>query len=33
MASRGIATIAINVVGHGGGADGTLTIIRAAGGP
>jgi len=28
MASRGIATIAINVVGHGGGALGTLIINR-----
>jgi hypothetical protein len=33
MASRGIATIAVNVVGHGGGANGTLTVIRAAGLP
>ena len=31
MASRGIATIAINVVGHGGGPLGTLTVLRAAG--
>src|SRR5439155_1070297 len=28
FASHGVATIAINVVGHGGGALGTLTIIR-----
>ncbi|MGZ8783141.1 MAG: Ig-like domain-containing protein [Gaiellaceae bacterium] len=33
LASRGIATIAINVVGHGGGALGTLTVNRSAGGP
>jgi Big-like domain-containing protein len=33
FASRGIATIAINVVGHGGGALGTLTIIPTAGSP
>jgi Bacterial virulence factor lipase N-terminal len=33
MASRGIATIAINVVGHGGGALGTLNVIRASGAP
>ena len=31
MASRGIATIAVNVVGHGGGALGTLTVLRATG--
>ncbi|HEX4929274.1 MAG TPA: Ig-like domain-containing protein [Gaiellaceae bacterium] len=31
MASRGIATIAVNVVGHGGGPLGTLTVLRAAG--
>jgi len=31
MASRGIATIAVNVVGHGGGALGTLTVLRASG--
>jgi len=30
FASHGIATIAINVVGHGGGAAGTLTIIPTA---
>jgi Bacterial Ig-like domain len=30
FASRGIATIAINVVGHGGGALGTLAVIPAA---
>ena len=28
MAARGIATIAINVVGHGGGPLGTLTVLR-----
>jgi hypothetical protein len=31
MASRGIATIAINVVGHGGGPLGTLSVLRATG--
>ena len=31
MASHGIATIAINMVGHGLGADGTLTVDRASG--
>ena len=29
LASHGVATIAINVVGHGGGPLGTLTILRA----
>src|SRR5262249_54196327 len=33
FASHGIATIAINVVGHGGGVLGTLTIIPASGTP
>ncbi len=33
MARRGIATIAVNVVGHGGGALGTLTVGRTAGAP
>ena len=33
MAQAGIATIAINVVGHGGGALGTLTVNRTTGGP
>jgi hypothetical protein len=33
MASAGIATIAINVVGHGGGPLGTLNVIRASGAP
>jgi len=33
MARRGIATIAINVVGHGGGALGTLVVNRTAGAP
>jgi hypothetical protein len=33
MAAQGIATIAINVVGHGGGARGTLTVNRADGLP
>jgi len=31
LASRGIATIAINVVGHGGGALGTLAVLRTSG--
>ena len=31
MARRGVATIAINVVGHGGGPLGTLTVNRAVG--
>ncbi|RQP25057.1 Ig-like domain-containing protein [Piscinibacter terrae] len=30
FASRGIATLSINVVGHGGGALGELTVLRAA---
>ena len=33
MARRGIATIAINVVGHGGGDLGTLIVNRASGPP
>ncbi len=33
FASRGIATIAISVVGHGGGALGTLNVIRNVGAP
>ena len=33
LARRGIATIAINVVGHGGGALGTLIVNRTAGTP
>ena len=33
MARRGIATIAINVVGHGSGPLGTLTVNRASGAP
>jgi hypothetical protein len=33
MARRGLATIAINVVGHGSGRLGTLTVNRAAAGP
>jgi hypothetical protein len=33
MAERGIATIAINVVGHGGGPLGTLVVNRAGGLP
>ena len=31
LASRGIATISINVVGHGGGALGSLAVLRATG--
>ena len=30
LASRGIATVSINVVGHGGGAQGTLNVFRNA---
>ena len=33
MAQAGIATIAINVVGHGGGSLGTLTVNRTTDGP
>jgi hypothetical protein len=33
LARRGIATIAINVVGHGGGGLGTMTVSRASGPP
>lgn len=33
LASQGIATISINVVGHGFGALGTLTVSRSSGGP
>jgi hypothetical protein len=33
MAQAGIATIAINVVGHGGGELGTMTVSQAAGAP
>jgi fermentation-respiration switch protein FrsA (DUF1100 family) len=33
LAHAGIATIAINVVGHGGGALGTYTVLRTAGDP
>jgi hypothetical protein len=33
LASRGIATVAINVVGHGGGALGTLTALPKTGTP
>jgi len=32
LAANGLATIAINVVGHGGGALGTLTVNRSTGG-
>ena len=31
LASRGIATVSINVVGHGGGALGSLAVLRATG--
>ena len=31
LASQGIATLSINVVGHGGGALGTLNVLRAGG--
>lgn len=30
LASRGIATVSLNVVGHGGGAQGTLNVLRNA---
>ena len=33
LASQGIATASINVVGHGGGALGTLNVLRNAGAP
>lgn len=33
FAARGIATVAIQVVGHGGGALGTLNVLRSSGGP
>lgn len=33
LASQGIATVSINVVGHGGGALGTLNVLPAAGAP
>jgi hypothetical protein len=33
MAANGIATIAINVVGHGGGPLGTVTVLRSGGAP
>jgi hypothetical protein len=33
LASQGIATIAINVVGHGGGALGTLNVLPTGGAP
>jgi hypothetical protein len=33
LAANGLATIAINVVGHGGGALGTLTVNRTTGAP
>lgn len=31
LAARGIATLSINVVGHGGGAQGSLTVMRTDG--
>lgn len=33
MAARGVATLAINAVGHGFGPRGTLTVSRSVGGP
>lgn len=33
MAQAGVATLAINVVGHGGGQLGTMTVNRTVGGP
>src|SRR5207248_11541473 len=33
LAHAGIATIAINVVGHGGGPLGTYTVVRTSGPP
>jgi hypothetical protein len=33
MAARGLATVAINIMGHGGGALGTLTVFRTGGLP
>ncbi len=33
LASRGIATVALNVVGHGGGAAGTLNVLRTGAPP
>jgi hypothetical protein len=33
LASRGIATVSLNVVGHGGGALGTLNVLRTTGAP
>ncbi len=33
LASRGIATVSINVVGHGGGAQGTLNVLQAGQAP
>jgi hypothetical protein len=33
FASQGLATLSINVVGHGGGAAGTLTVLPTAGAP
>src|SRR5690606_28206394 len=33
FASRGIATLSINVVGHGGGAQGVLNVLPKVGAP
>jgi hypothetical protein len=33
MASRGLATVSLNVVGHGGGGQGTLNVLRAGAAP
>ncbi|MEP6978190.1 MAG: hypothetical protein ABI948_09070 [Thermoleophilia bacterium] len=33
LAANGIATVAVNVVGHGGGALGTITVLRSDGPP
>ena len=33
LAANGIATVAVNVVGHGGGALGTITVLRSGGPP
>ena len=33
LASKGIATVSINVVGHGGGAAGTLNVMRSGAAP
>lgn len=33
LASKGIASVAINAVGHGGGAEGSLNVLRPSGAP